>query len=139
MNNQEAYELIFDWLARPGATKCMKERVIGVGQVCAYSDGKGNHCAIGGPMKNILDLKIVDYADEEGEMIIGDYEGSIVELMGWAPEVDAFWDGVDIDFLESAQTCHDAPLQDEDWQNEALTSLNAQASSFDLKLKKIPA
>ncbi len=147
MTNQEAYDLIFDWLARPGATKCVK--IVEGETTCVYDNGEGNHCAIGGPMKDILSTK-VRYTDEMWDDLaildreesrlttIGDFTGSIKDLLDVSAEVGNFWGDTDFDLLDSAQSAHDAPLNDETWQRNALEQLNTAAYDYKLELKEIP-
>lgn len=147
MENQDAYELIFDWLARPGATKCMK--LVEGHSVCVYDDGAGNHCAIGGPMRDILGAKVL-YTDEMWDDLaninkeksrltnIGGFSGPIEELIEISGEVNEFWGDTDVDFLKRAQTAHDAPENNERWQFNSLYHLNDVATDYGLELKEIP-
>jgi len=143
MTDQEAYDLIFDWLARPGATKCME----GETNDCVYDNGEGNHCAIGGPMKDILDFKVT-YSEESYRNInpaykrrtvrIGDYIGGIDDLMGDSEKVRDFWgEAAESGFLGDAQYAHDG-ASFENFQRDALERLNRMAENYRINTKPIP-
>lgn len=123
-DTQDAYERIRSWLSRPGATKCATDD----GSTCLYKDGRGNHCAIGGPMKHILTEEETSRNPDVASLLSEDSSH-------YNDDAYVFWAKANLEFLSLAQDAHDY-ADTEDFQESALESLDALAFDFGLKVVK---
>lgn len=125
--NQAAYLLIREWLARDGATKCgyADEHENGDPYFkCLYADGQGNHCAIGGPMRDILTPAMIEENPTASALVLG--------MNQWGGKAQEFWGPSHPQFLDEAQACHDDVKAGDDWQAGALSRLDQLAKDWNL-------
>lgn len=116
MNDQEAFDGVYAWLAREGATKC-----VNANGDCVYWRADGNRCAIGGIMPE-------DMAKEFQHA----YSSGIAQLILDYTNVEQFFSGVSDDLLDALQTAHDSVADDGDWQDRALSRCRAIAHNMEL-------
>ena len=98
--------------------------MIGGSEVCLYADGRGNHCAIGGPLA--LAGKLTTRAARLQETVSG--------LLRSSRSAGLYFEGVDVMFLTDAQHAHDQPMAGIRWQETALAKLDSAARDHGLRV-----